>query len=138
MHVCALHLRHLLTCIRRFSSDLGQVDELLPPFAFNTLQLLAMCLGTIIFGEQRLWDRTPAPIYLFVHASVCAYVSVTAVPRISQRCNALHIRLHPTTAACVAVPWITIMVPPLFYLLYRIRTRAVRPLRDLKRLDGTR
>eukprot|EP00056_Hartaetosiga_gracilis_P018850 m.12141 g.12141 ORF g.12141 m.12141 type:complete len:1358 (-) comp7126_c0_seq2:2775-6848(-) len=74
--------------LNRFSSDLGQVDELLTKVSFDTIQLFVMCLGSLVF-------------------------------------------------ACVAIPYLAIGIPPLFYVLYRIRQFAVKSLRDLKRMDGT-
>lgn len=38
--------------------DMGQIDEMLPTYAFNTLQLCVMCIGSLIFGKNA-WSVCP-------------------------------------------------------------------------------
>jgi ATP-binding cassette subfamily C (CFTR/MRP) protein 4 len=73
--------------LNRFSADLGQVDELLPARAFDTLMLASQTVGALV-------------------------------------------------VVCLALPWLCIGLPLLFWYLVHIRTFVTKSLRELKRLEG--
>ena len=90
--------------LNKFSSDLGQVDELLPPTLFDTIQNALLCLGKVVFTIIALtWIVLMVlPLILIMIRVRGKFSKVRASLRESNLCQKvpylLHLALHSTAS----------------------------------------